>query len=87
MTTLTKPQRNAWREFTSTKAYEDGIAYVKDHLPRLSASAPPTADTILFYAGKSEGFLLALDILRLLSDTPESDLKSPDQPGLESNLK
>jgi len=81
---LTKPQRTAWREFINTKAYEDGIAYVKDRMPRLSATNPPPNDTILFHAGKTEGYLLALDRLRLLQETPSNDQKSPDVPGLET---
>ncbi len=76
-TELRKITKLSWRRLINSEHGTEGILWVKEQAPRIAASGE--AHSIIFQAGKAEGYVEAIDkIYQLIApdSTPDQDIEN-----------
>lgn len=60
MTELRKITKLSWRKFLDTEYGREGMLYLRERIPSVQASDPTS---IIFNAGRAEGYKVALDMI------------------------
>ena len=65
---IRKVTQLAWRRFLATEEGKEGSLWLHEHTPKIDGTG---ADTIIFSAGKAQGFADALSQITDLLGSPE----------------
>lgn len=76
MTNLRKITRMSWRKFLSTEFGQEGMLYLRERIPNVSVS---DANSMIFQAGKAEGYKEAINMISeviSIQEKPEESLEN-----------